>query len=83
MGRQVVPLNGTKTHPLTKHAKTALATIATGPVPSQVFNPGVVNRLLRESLVEIVQLPSPYASHKGRLISHLKITASGLERGNE
>ncbi len=50
------------------------------PAPPQSVNPGLANRLERESLVEEVALPSPYATHKGRNISHLKITAAGIER---
>jgi hypothetical protein len=71
------PLNGSKTHPLSAHARSELARIAKTPVPSQDVNPGVVNRLRRESLVELVQLPSPFASHKGRKIEHLQVSDAG------
>jgi hypothetical protein len=74
------PLHGTKTHPLTSHALDALDALRTRECPTQVFNPGVVNRLQREALVEIVDLPSPYRSHKGRKIPHLRITDAGLSR---
>jgi len=74
------PLNGTKTHPLTDFAKAALGNIAKKPVPRQEINPGVVNRLLRESLVESVELPSPYLKHKGAGIEFLRITKSGVDR---
>lgn len=76
------PLNGTKTHPLTHHALSELRLIVAHPVPSQDVNPGVVNRLLREALVECVQLPSPFKSHKGRLIEHLKATEAGRLRAH-
>jgi hypothetical protein len=76
----IEPLNGTKTHPLTESALSALRRIVQGPTPTQEINPGVVNRLLRESLVEFVELPSPYKTHKGRKISHVKATPAGAER---
>ncbi len=75
----MLPLNGTKTHPLTEHALHALRGLnALGPRPKGTFNPGIVNRLLREELAEVVQLPSPYSIHKGKDIPHLRITAAGL-----
>lgn len=72
------PLNGEKTHPLTAHALAELRDLTRGPEPRQSINPGVVNRLLREALVESVDLPSPYPTHKRRLIEHLRITDAGL-----
>ena len=74
------PLNGTKTHPLTSASLNALRDLANKPRPRKEFYPGVANRLLREALVEPVDLPSPYATHKGRSIEHLRITAAGVER---
>lgn len=74
------PLNGTKTHPLTPAGLKALRDVAEKPLPRQELNPGVANRLLREALVESVDLPSPYAIHKGRLIEHLKASADGVAR---
>lgn len=71
------PLNGSKTHPLTEHSKRALRTLRHGPQPRQDFNAGVVNRLEREALVEHVDLPSPYPTHKGRKIPFLRITDAG------
>lgn len=79
----IPPLNGTKTHPLSAHAIADLCFLAVMPVPSSSLNPGVINRLLREELAEIVQLPSPFKTHAGRLISHLRITAAGLGRLKE
>lgn len=72
------PLNGTKTHPLTKHALSVLRNIAGGPVPRQSINAGVADRLEREDLVEGFQKPSPYMIHGGKDIVHLRITAAGL-----
>lgn len=71
----IAPLN-IKTHPLTEKAKDALRGLLTGPEPAQEYNPGVVNRLRREALVELVQLPSPYKTRKGN-IAHLRITEAG------
>lgn len=75
----IAPLNGTKTHPLSTHALAELRDIAASPVPRQSVNPGVVNRLQREDLVESVDLPSPFKVHKGASIEHLRITSAGLQ----
>jgi hypothetical protein len=72
------PLNGTKTHPLKPASVETLRRLAKEALPRQEINPGVANRLERESLVESVDLPSPYVSHKGRLIEHVRATAAGL-----
>ena len=74
------PLKGTKTPPLSPLAAEELRRINNRPRPRQQINPGVVNRLLREVLVEVVLLPSPYAIHKGGLIDHLQITAQGKQK---
>lgn len=72
------PLNGQKTHPLTPHALEVLRRLVQfGPQPAQEINAGVVNRFARESLVDRVQLPSPYKTHKGRKIDFLQINAAG------
>ncbi len=80
MNANIAPLNGTKTHKLSQHAIDELRDISHRPVPSQSVNPGIANRLMRENLVEIVSLPSPFVSHKGKDISHLKITQAGVDR---
>lgn len=74
------PLNGERTHPLTAHARANLALIRTTPKPKHSFNPGVVDRLTRQPnpLAEVVSLVSPYPSHRGKKIPHLRITAAGL-----
>ncbi len=72
------PLNGTKTHPLTTHAIATLVEIAKAPAPTGPINPGTLNRLMREGLIDIVSLPSPFKTHRGKLIGHAKITAAGL-----
>jgi hypothetical protein len=76
----VRPLNGTRTHPLSDFALAELRTLTDGPRPRVVFNPGVVNRLEREDLVEVVRLASPFSSHRGKLIDHLRITDAGRQR---
>lgn len=73
------PLNGTKTHPLSEYALERLREIGQRPRPSMSLNPGVIDRLLRGELVEIVQLPSPFKKHDGKNCSHLKITEAGLK----
>ncbi len=76
------PLNGEKTRSLTYYAKTVLWELQRfGVKPRQEFNPGVVDRLLREDLVKVVERPSPYKKHKpGALISFLCITEAGIQQ---
>jgi hypothetical protein len=76
----IAPLNGTKTHPLSEHAIAELRNLATAPEPTTGVNPGVVNRLMRENFAEIVELPSPFKTHKGRPIPYLRITEAGREK---
>jgi len=71
------PLNGTKTHPLTAHAMAELRDLSNKPCPRQAVNPGVSDRLLREDLVEVVMLPSPFKTHGGKLLDHMRITDAG------
>lgn len=76
---QKTPLNGTQTHPLSRHALGILAELAQGPKPRQEINPGVVNRFERELLVESIDLPNPYKT-KGKTVPGLRITVEGLKR---
>ena len=69
------PLN-----PLSPHALHELREIAFKPLPRCAVNPGVVDRLLRERLAEIVQMASPFKVHDGRMLDHLKITRAGRDR---
>jgi hypothetical protein len=74
------PLNGTKTHPLSQHAIGVLRELRRGPVVCQDINAGVQNRFLRDplgALAEFVNLPSPFRTHKGKLIPHMQITQAG------
>jgi hypothetical protein len=70
-------LNGGKTRPLSEKAKAVLYVLARGPIPRQEINPGISDRLERKNLVEIVDLPSPYKSHKGANIRHTRLTSAG------
>lgn len=71
------PLNGEKTHPLTDHGRRALASLLSAPVVKSMFNPGIVDRLLRGGLAEIVMLPSPFKKDRGRKRQFLQITDEG------
>lgn len=64
---------------LSSHAKEALRTLLSGPRPAQEFNPGVVSKLHREALVDLVEMPSPYPSRKGLCIQFLRISRAGME----
>ncbi len=64
-------------NPLSAHAMEELRHIAREPLPRQSVNPGVVNKLLSEKLVNSVQLPSPFKVHKGSNCEHLEITDQG------
>jgi hypothetical protein len=63
---------------LSDKAKAALDRIRTAaaPIPSQEFNPGIIHKLLRADLIELVYLPSPYPNSKTPKICHLKATAA-------
>lgn len=68
----IPPLNGTKTHPLTDHARKVLRALSYGPLPRQSINPGVINRLERETLIECIWGPSPYSTKPGeRQYAHI------------
>lgn len=64
-------------HPLSAYALAELVSIAACPEPYGNVNPGVADRLLRGALVEVVDLPSPFRTHNGRAIRHLRITNAG------
>jgi hypothetical protein len=73
----VKPLNGEKTHPLTAHAVEALRSLERTSRPRQDINPGVVNRLLREQLIELVDRPDPSLNRRR---VHARITDAGRAR---
>jgi hypothetical protein len=58
-----------------------LAWLERAPRPSIEINPGVRDRLLREDLAEVVELPNPYPScaKKRPNYPHLKITEAGRQ----
>lgn len=57
-----VPLNGTKTHPLSKHAIEVLERLSRGMIAAYRINPGVRNRLYREDLIrETINNASSFA----------------------
>lgn len=66
--------------PLSTHAIHELREIQAAPKACSSINPGVINRLLTEHLVRIVQLPSPFRTHRRRLVAHLAITEAGVDR---
>lgn len=70
------PLNGKKTHPLSAAAQAAIEALRTAPIPCTSLNPGIIDRLRREGIVETVDLPSPFKTHKGRAIPHLRLVAA-------
>jgi hypothetical protein len=73
------PLNGERTRALTHHAIDALQRLRrSSHVPRQEFNPGIVDRLTRGGLAEIIDAPSPYKTRRGT-IQALRITEAGLQ----
>lgn len=79
MTNKTKPNWGEKTHPMTPVAWSALESLLSGPAPVQSFNPGVRDRFYREEVpvVETVDLPSPFKTHKGREIPHFRLTDHG------
>jgi hypothetical protein len=64
--------------PLSAHALDVLRDVAYSPVPMQSINPGVTSRLLRDELIEQVDLPSPFKTHKaGKRIAFARVTEKG------
>jgi hypothetical protein len=74
------PNNGEKTHPLTAIALGVLCESARGPVLKRGVNPGIVDRLTREDLVELIELPSPWAAKGKKEAWHLRILEPGRAR---
>lgn len=79
------PSFGVKTHPLTPHALDALVDLhELGAKPAQELNSGLINRLLRESLIVLEERLSPYRSHKaGTKIQRVVLTAEGKARADQ
>jgi hypothetical protein len=78
-------LHSTKTHTLSHHSIDVLRRLRThGPIPCSGVNPGIVSRLQRSGLVELILLPSPYPTHRGnRRIAHLALTDAGVSHLRE
>ena len=69
------PLNGSKTHPLTKHALGVLRQLRDhGAIRSFLVNPGVIDRLTREDLIEFFERGSD---------RYIEITVAGRDRINQ
>lgn len=51
--------------PLSAIAYETLSRLSSGPIPTQEVNPGLIDKLYREGLIALVQVASPYKSHKG------------------
>lgn len=66
-----------KPHPLSDHSIGVLRQIAKSPMPTMEVNAGVIGKFCTEHLVDLVQLPSPYKSHKGGECEHAQITERG------
>ena len=79
MKTELLPLNGKETKKLTKIAIETLKRLKYRPLPCQELNPGLLNRLIRGNLIDIVKLPSPYKTHKGRVIDHCRLNNFGFE----
>lgn len=71
------PLNGTKTHPLSRRALDELHSVAASPKPRQYLNPGVANRLEREVLIEVYSDFAPFKTKRGEFIRWVRITDAG------
>lgn len=72
-------LNGSKTKPLTDHAKGVLRDLLRKPIPMKEINPGVRYRLQRGGWVREIQYTSPYAKHRGGTCPHLALNSAGQE----
>jgi hypothetical protein len=75
--RQGKPLNGEKTHPLKPASLDVLHRLRNRPIPYQEINPGVIDRLTREGLAEVIQILNPYQT-KAKTIRGLEITPRGI-----
>jgi hypothetical protein len=71
------PLNGEKTHPLSDHAWGVLEELLRGPMKRFLINPGVINRLDREGLIEPCEVVHAPPRGKLRKLSAIRITDAG------
>jgi hypothetical protein len=77
MNRRATPLNGTKIHPLSDAAFSAMAHM---PAPYSEINAGVIARLDVEGLIDIYDDISPFKTHKGKKIRFVRLTDTGRAR---
>lgn len=75
--RSLVAVAPKQPKPLSQHARGELNHVARSPVPCSSINPGVCRRLLADGLAEIVNLKSPFPTHNGSPIQHLRATGKG------
>lgn len=74
----LTPLNGSKTHPLCEHALGILKSLLNGPIPNYKINPGVINRLLREDLIEIVWIEKASYNNKYKEKQKVRVANSQI-----
>ena len=70
------PRNGEKTHPLSQVALEVLRKLLKGPIPASLINPGIRDRLAREQLAELVNLPSPFKTSRGNPYPHGRMSGA-------
>lgn len=63
--------------PISAKAADDLADMARRPIAAQEINAGVSHKLLRQGYIEIEHHPSPYKTHKGKMIPHYVATEKG------
>lgn len=68
---------------LSHHCISALVQCLHGPEPTQRFNPGVVQKLVKEGLAGIEMRPSPYIRSRSSNIGHLVLTETGRKVAKE
>lgn len=71
-----LPLNGLKTHPLKPASLDILKRLLDGPIPYPALNPGVIDRLTRGNLAEVIEIPNPYRT-KAKVVRALAVTQTG------
>lgn len=49
-------------------------------MPTSSINPGVIAKLLREGLIELIPMKSPFPIHKGGFVEHARISQAGRDR---
>lgn len=70
--------DGQRQRPLSAHAIAELRDPDVAPPPRKDMNPDVTTRL-NEEIVDLM-MPSPFKTHAGRDIEHMRITPPGAAR---